>query len=558
MPQNDLLLQVPAFVGFFTHGMSICFLIDRILVKRKFKIYSHIISALIYAFLALTSLHFTQGKLGIVYLLLLSFYVLDFLFRYEYLNVFSVFMCALAIILHVMSAFAITLSFYSLQTGLSFNALLSSTYLYHILAFTTLVLSVCTFCVKQLIPAKYYSIICANKEQILFLNVLFGLFVFFMVVNTSIFSTETREIALIINEILVSFVMLCGMYLGFLFLVRINSLQIYKEKTKTLEEELYRDRRYKEMMLSDTLITYELNCNQDILYKVTEGGKENLGIDGQSYSSVISELHKNHIYSEDKKHFLETMMPEHLVFAYEEGRREIVLEYRRLRETGDYGWVRTVINTAQDKESGEVTAVILVKDIDKEKHKQLSLQYRAERDSLTGAYNKAMVHKSIATFLKEDRQGVLLILDVDDFKNVNDKMGHLYGDAVLCEFVRKVKTAFRNEDMVGRVGGDEFLIFMRNIASEYAVSQKADALCHSIDNTKIWDGISQCHVSCSVGIAIAPQHGTTFDELYHHADIALYTSKNKGKNTYSIYQGEEAKGPVLHTAIDSNKADISP
>ncbi len=551
---NIPLLKVLVFLSFFLHGIAVYRLIDCILIRPKYKQYAHIIMAFVYATLGVFAVNFMATQPDLVYVVLLVFLTLDFMLRYIYPNFLSILMCSFAVALHVMASFAISLSIFSLATQLPYAMLLNSSYIYLIISINMLFLCGCTVFVRRVIPPKYYELICRNREQISFLIILLGIFVFYMAVNTIFFSYETVSISLLVNEIIISLVMLFGTYLGLFFLIRINLLQEYKEKSETLEQEQARDKQYKEMILSDTLISYELNCNQNKLYKLSEGGKECfIGEHKLSYSAIMDDLIENKIYHEDKKLFAETMMPEHLIKAHQQGQDEIVLEYRRRRDNHDFGWVRTIITTAQDAQTGDITAVVLVKDIDVEKQNQINLQHRAERDSLTGAYNKAMVQKSISNSLEEDSQGVLLILDVDDFKHVNDEMGHLYGDAVLCKLVKIVKTTFRGEDLVGRVGGDEFIIFMRNNTLEPTVLQKADSLCKKIDSTSMWDGKSACHVSCSVGIAIAPQHGIHFDHLYHHADIALYSAKNKGKNTYSLYQGKnKTQMGTKHTSIDSD------
>ncbi len=551
---NTLLSNSIVFISYFLHGFSICALVDYILVKPRFPFISRIVFLLIYSTMSVFFLGYWSTMPSVLFLCYFSLYTIAFLILYTYLNFLSVLMCSLAITLHIISIQTITLSIFSLILGLPYQQVINSGYLPYIISLFMVLLSMCTLVVRRVIPAKYYKLICDNKSQLGFLNILLGLFVLYMCLNVNYYASTVISTFFIINEIAVSIVMMCGMYLGLFFLIRVNALQEYREKSKTLEETLDRDKLYRELMLSDTVITYEVNCTKDILYKISDGGKDRAIDNLHTYSEILNDIINRNIFPEDKTSAESHLLPQYLIHEFNKGTDETTLEYRRLQKNGNYGWVRTTVNTAKDSKTNDITAVIMVKDIDVEKQAHINLQYRADRDALTGAFNKEVVQKRIASYLRDDRQGTLLILDVDDFKNVNDQMGHMYGDAVLSRLVQIVKKTFRGEDIVGRVGGDEFIIFMRNNVSEFDVAQKAAALCKNIEDTDKWDSQHVCHVSCSVGIAIAPGHGTYFEDLYKKADIALYRSKHKGKNTYSIFEGDDTPHILQQrTAIDSDQ-----
>ncbi|MBE5940279.1 MAG: EAL domain-containing protein [Lachnospiraceae bacterium] len=164
-----------------------------------------------------------------------------------------------------------------------------------------------------------------------------------------------------------------------------------------------------------------------------------------------------------------------------------------------------------------------------------------EVDPLTKVLNKATATKKIEESIKPDEPGALFILDVDNFKLVNDNLGHLFGDEVLANVAKAIKKLFRYDDIVGRIGGDEFIVYMRNINSLEEVEHKAQKVCEAI--AKIYIGEKKnFNISTSVGIVLVPRDGVKYKEVFEKADNAMYYSKNNGKNRYTIY--------------DSNNKDI--
>ncbi len=197
------------------------------------------------------------------------------------------------------------------------------------------------------------------------------------------------------------------------------------------------------------------------------------------------------------------------------------------------------------------------------KQKNAELKDVAERDSLTGLYNKGATEKYISAFIARNIEpspkGALFIIDVDNFKTVNDRLGHAFGDLVLCELSGKLKTIFRSSasnvgqdisgDIIGRIGGDEFMVFMKNTTDTVMLTNKANSILQAFRNSYQDGNQEVVMIAGSVGIAACPENGGSFEDLYRCADIALYLSKNKGKDTYSFYSGEEFKGYQSHRDI---------
>ncbi len=180
---------------------------------------------------------------------------------------------------------------------------------------------------------------------------------------------------------------------------------------------------------------------------------------------------------------------------------------------------------------------ILQERIERQNSELIETKERAERDALVDVYNKVATQKKISKALKTSSSGAFFIVDVDDFKNINDTMGHPFGDKVLVFLSKRIINAFRGNDIIGRIGGDEFVIFVKNPPTIELIHKKAEVLSREISVPFADEDGQRVSVSISIGVALAPEHGADFDSLYANADKALYQSKNKGKNTYTIYEG---------------------
>lgn len=214
------------------------------------------------------------------------------------------------------------------------------------------------------------------------------------------------------------------------------------------------------------------------------------------------------------------------------GRELGEVEFRLANAEGRYCWCR-VQATAQFNPAGKPAKVIgIIEDIDDEKRATEKLIDRAERDVLTKLYNKRAARHKINRFL-ELSQGrecsAMLIIDVDNFKLVNDQYGHMFGDAVLTEMASRMSSYFRDGDIVSRIGGDEFMVFMPGIVSHKAARDRAERLMTSFQ-TMFKNNLKDVPFSCSIGIAYSPEDGIDFQSLFQNGDAALYQAKLEGKN----------------------------
>lgn len=211
-------------------------------------------------------------------------------------------------------------------------------------------------------------------------------------------------------------------------------------------------------------------------------------------------------------------------------------------EAPRYQWFRTYYRSVTNAE-GEIIRIIGRSfNIDMDK----SLQEEVRRDPLTQLLNKLEVQKEVTRYIEENpnKCSVLFLIDIDNFKGINDNFGHTFGDTVIMDMAKQIQSQFRMNDIVGRVGGDEFLVFMKNTTVEKA-EEKAKLLCHLLEK-KYMGRKLHYRLSASIGMAVYAKDGDNYRTLFEKADHAMYRAKQAGKDGYQLAQEEDC-GPVKNT-----------
>lgn len=200
-------------------------------------------------------------------------------------------------------------------------------------------------------------------------------------------------------------------------------------------------------------------------------------------------------------------------------------------------WISENIIPVKDDNGKLVKVLARFRNIHEQKQQELNRREQLKTDIFTGLYNKNYVITAVNEYLatpKRFSSSSILIMDVDNFKEINDTKGHLFGDKAIAVIANILKQEFRTSDIVGRFGGDEFIVFMKDLQTKSIVENKAQKLIERFKDPIIIDNQS-IHVSISIGISFYPLDGTTFDELFEKADMALYKSKHSGKNQWRYY-----------------------
>ncbi len=165
----------------------------------------------------------------------------------------------------------------------------------------------------------------------------------------------------------------------------------------------------------------------------------------------------------------------------------------------------------------------------------------AWHDSLTGLPNRRLLEDRVHQELERDKRlgepSTMFFVDLDRFKKVNDTLGHSAGDDLIRQVAQRLCEVVRRQDTVARLGGDEFAVLLPGMADRAAIHQLAERMLEALHLPYTIEG-AEVYTSASIGVALYPDHGETYDELLSHADEALYLSKAMGRNTYNIYANE--------------------
>lgn len=316
----------------------------------------------------------------------------------------------------------------------------------------------------------------------------------------------------------------------------IKAIGISKDisEQKRLESSYQNERKLQEIMNAGFLSVFEVNITQNRMILIDKEAAAKLssppeeGVYDEILQAALSKIHPDF-----QKKVYEKMNCRALHLAYMRGIHTCNVEYR-LKRKGCYHWINASIQLLKKDSSADIFARVFLKDIQAQKEK---LQKEVHIDALTGAYNRKGIITHIEELLRQNPEAIsaCVSLDIDNFKEVNDTFGHLYGDAVLSETAKKIQKLCRSDTLIGRLGGDEFVAFFPRLQSEEVLMHAAERLQTALVNTYT-SGSHMVKTSVSMGISFYPRHGTTFTELYDKADIAMYHCKRNGKNGWTVYQ----------------------
>lgn len=222
------------------------------------------------------------------------------------------------------------------------------------------------------------------------------------------------------------------------------------------------------------------------------------------------------------------------------------IEFRIRRFDRDYTWYQINLTSLLGAE-GYVTRIVgRMININDRKIKEMDLMLRAEKDALTGLYNQGATEQLIRNAVQtsnDNTLNALMIIDLDNFKEANDLIGHAQGDKLLEQTAEKLNEIFRGGDIIGRIGGDEFIVYAKNLDTISDADVLAGNIVKNVNYTLDYEE-KPVNVTCSVGVAVYPYHGNEYEELFHKADRAVYTAKANGKCGYRIYHA--ASTTVYH------------
>lgn len=216
-----------------------------------------------------------------------------------------------------------------------------------------------------------------------------------------------------------------------------------------------------------------------------------------------------------------------------------------LGATKNRGVAPMEMSFGNSKEYKGRTLTCVIRDITQRKTLERRLRHLAYHDKLTGLGNRDLFNEDMKTLLDEAREdpgwkGAVLFLDLDGFKRVNDTLGHSAGDELLIETARRLRVCLRDRDSAYRFGGDEFVVVLGGVRDPGDATIVAERILSTVGNPYILRSKGKnaggtVNVGVSIGIAVIPEYGATLEEATRNADIAMYCSKETGKNRYTLY-----------------------
>ncbi len=298
----------------------------------------------------------------------------------------------------------------------------------------------------------------------------------------------------------------------------------------------------------DVFLEWELATNRLNLLQRGSNSDLDLHLTGDPQSGMISsgQFHPDDV-SKFQKEFAS-------LFAQ---KRFTEFTIRVVNVHGRYVWIRFRAASILSEDGKVMKIIAMLLNVDQEMQVSENLKDSIERDTLTRLRNKEAARRNIEMHLDTNKGALsaMVIIDLDNFKQINDRYGHLYGDTLLMRVADEIRGLFRSTDVTARIGGDEFLVFLPNIPHSALVESRCRTLIETIHNIRK-EHSKDIQLSCSVGIAFTPNHGTAYQELFQAADRALYQAKKQGKDRFVVYESEMSgymNATMINRKIDSDE-----
>ena len=306
------------------------------------------------------------------------------------------------------------------------------------------------------------------------------------------------------------------------------------------------EEKYRGILESIQEAYFEVDLNghciffNDSLCRITGYPREELS--GASYKNITDEENSRIVFQAFHK-------------VFKTGQPTEGFDWRIKRKDGTQSYIEASVSLQKTASGKPVGFKGIIRDITERKNIEQELQHLATHDTLTGLPNRLMVGQlldhAIQSAHRYNRQLAVFFVDLDRFKTVNDSLGHDAGDRLLKEVAARLRQSLRHVDVVGRLGGDEFIILIE----DFQDVKQLEILAHKILATVMQPMFllgEECRVTASIGISVFPQHGRDEQSLMKNADIAMYFAKEEGKNNFQFYSENMHAMSSARLAIETN------
>lgn len=321
--------------------------------------------------------------------------------------------------------------------------------------------------------------------------------------------------------------------------ILVETIGIISEITNIKKKEINIKRKLEvyDKLIKNAILYAKVDLKLNIIFELN-GKEENINFLNFLKESIIKKVKNEHL-----SFIIDKFSVKNLIETLDNNKEFLEIEFA-IKDGDTYKWVSCMFYRLSISDKTKVLFVI--NDIDQKKHKELELKRRAEQDGLTGLYNsitsKSKIEKVLSKNNLLNEKHILILIDLDNYKLINDCFGHLYGDNVLIDVSNILKRKFRSNDIIGRLGGDEFIALLTNIDPSFDVERLAVRLIEDLKSSleiTYKEKDKKVKLSSSIGYVIVPDDGVNFETLYKKADEALYQVKKSGKNSYMRYHIKE-------------------
>ena len=341
-----------------------------------------------------------------------------------------------------------------------------------------------------------------------------------------------RQQSGILRITILFFVIIGGAIIGFIFMIMTlikHSQQIERDNV-----------RYAASTESSKLLIFEFDFEHQIIEFTGNSswlfGRKVKSLPLSNFSLVEKNLHES-------ERDLLTRIKDFVA----SGETSYASEFRVMADNGEYVWFRLTGTLTRGSDNKPQRFFGNVANVNDQVVHELELKEMAETDLLSGLLNKTFMEKKVSEKIAyDDCIGAMYMIDLDNFKQVNDRIGHSAGDKAICDAAMKLKLVFSEKDFISRLGGDEFCIFLglkKSIDEEKAkeiILEKAKILGSILLDYYNSEDI-QVKVSASIGISLYPKDGKNYKSLFECADSALYYVKKHGKDSFALFDDSKMK-----------------
>jgi diguanylate cyclase (GGDEF)-like protein len=331
----------------------------------------------------------------------------------------------------------------------------------------------------------------------------------------------------------------------------------FLEKNQVISNDLDRERSFRNNVQKKGLLRFFANISQNQILEGSEQIKRHILGSEADFMGMAQRVAMICVHPEDreeflkpcKKEFIEDVLDNNPFYSHQlrfspdkiQDCFHLSPQFKERMSAleKEWLWVKVDYVFTRDVENGDVYFYVVFFDVDNQVMQREKLRLNATMDALTGIYNRATLEDNIRQRLADKNAvGAMFLLDIDNFKAVNDILGHPQGDQLLKDTGWTLRRIFRSRDVIGRLGGDEFCVFLPGTTNLELLEDRAKEINNRCRKNYYGPDGETIRVSVSIGVAVTTENCRDYETLYKNADIALYETKNRSKDSYSIYQNK--------------------